>query len=68
MTSFFLTGAEQQLREHPLIKVKHLLDRGAIRELLKGLHQREISGAGGPKPYDPVSMFCLMLLGQWHAL
>ncbi|NKF24506.1 IS5 family transposase [Solimonas marina] len=39
-----------------------------MRASLKGIYQREVSGAGGPAPYDPVSMFRLMLLGQWHGL
>lgn len=68
MTSFFLAGAEQQLAQHPLIKMKALLDWGEVRAALKGIYQRERSGAGGPEPYDPVSMFQLMLLGQWHSL
>lgn len=57
MTSFFLAGAEQQPREHPLIKMKAVLDWEQIRAALKGIYQREHSGAGGPEPYDPVSMF-----------
>jgi IS5 family transposase len=68
MTSFFLMGAEKQLASHPLMKMKQLLDWEAIRASLKGIYQREASGAGGPEPYDPVSMFRLMVLGQWHSL
>lgn len=67
-TSFFLAGAEQQLRDHPLIKMNRLLDWEAIRSMLRGIHKRDESGAGGPTPYDLVSMFKLMLLGQWHRL
>jgi IS5 family transposase len=68
MTSFFLAGAEHQLRDHPLIKMKGLMDWEAIRALLHGIYRRDESKAGGPEPYDSVSMFKLMLLGQWHQL
>jgi len=67
-TSFFLAGAEQQLRDHPLIKMNRLLDWEPIRSMLHGIHKRDLSGAGGREPYDVVSMFKLMLLGQWHRL
>ena len=35
---------------------------------LKGLYRREETHGGGPEPYAPLSMFKLMMLGQWHGL
>ncbi len=46
MTSFFLAGAEHQLRDHPLIKMKGLMDWEAIRALLHGIYRRDESKAG----------------------
>lgn len=68
MTSFFLAGAEQQLRDHPLIKMKGLIDWESIRTSLRGIYRRDESNGGGPEPYDSIMMFRLMLLGQWHHL
>lgn len=68
MTSFFLAGAEHQLRDYPLIKMKGLIDWESIRSLLRGIYRRDQSNGGGPEPYDSVLMFRLMLLGQWHQL
>jgi IS5 family transposase len=42
--------------------------QSAIEAKLVGLYKREKSGAGGPEPYSPLSMFKLVLLGQWHRL
>ena len=68
MDSFFLMGARPLVEDSPSMKLHELLDWGAIAVQLKGLYQREISGAGGPEPYSPLGMFKLMLLGQWHGL
>ena len=68
MDSFFLMGARPLVEGSPSMKLHELLDWGAIAAQLKGLYQREISGAGGPEPYSPLGMFKLMLLGQWHGL
>ena len=68
MDSFFLMGARPLVESSPSMKLHELLDWGAIAAQLKGLYQREISGAGGPEPYSPLGMFKLMLLGQWHGL
>ncbi len=68
MDSFFLMGARPLVEGSPSMKLHELLDWGAIAAQLKGLYQRELSGAGGPEPYSPLGMFKLMLLGQWHGL
>ena len=68
MDSFFLMGARPLVEGSPSMKLHELLDWGAIAAQLKGLYQRETSGAGGPEPYAPLGMFKLMLLGQWHGL
>ena len=68
MDSFFLMGARALVSESPSMKLHQLLDWAAIAGQLKGLYQREASGAGGPEPYSPLGMFKLMLLGQWHGL
>ena len=50
------------------MKLHDLIDWSAIESKLVGLYKREKSGAGGPEPYSPLSMFKLVLLGQWHRL
>ena len=50
------------------MKLHELLDWVEIAHKLKGLYKREVSQGGGPEPYAPLSMFKLMLLGQWHGL
>ena len=68
MDSFFLMGARPLVEGSPNMRLHELLDWGAIAAQLKGVYQREISGAGGPEPYSPLGMFKLVLLGQWHGL
>lgn len=68
MTSFFLAGALKQVKQSPTMKLHDLIDWSAIESKLVGLYKREKSGAGGPEPYSPLSMFKLVLLGQWHRL
>ncbi len=68
MDNFFLMGARPLVSESPSMKLHQLLDWGAIAGQLKGLCQREATGAGGPEPYSPLGMFKPMLLGQWHGL
>lgn len=68
MDSFFLMGARELVADSPNLKLHELLDWAAISGELKGLYRRESSGAGGPEPYTPLSMFKLVLLGQWHGL
>ena len=68
MTSFFLAGALEQVKSSPTMKLHDLIDWPAIESKLVGLYKREASGAGGPDPYRPLSMFKLVLLGQWHKL
>ena len=50
MDSFFLMGASPLVEGSPSMKLHELLDWEAIAAQLKGLYQREISGAGGPDP------------------
>jgi IS5 family transposase len=51
------------------MRIPHqLIDWEALSRKLKGLYRREESHGGGPEPYAPLSMFKLMLLGQWHGL
>lgn len=68
MDSFFLMGAKPLVQDSPSMKLHELLDWHSIAGHLKGLYQREKSGAGGPEPYNRLGMFKLMLLGQWHGL
>ena len=49
MTSFFLTGALDQVKTSPTMKLHDLIDWQAIEQKLVGLYKREASGAGGPR-------------------
>ena len=66
--SFFLLGARPLIEDTPTYKLHQFIDWGAIGAQLKGLYRRELTRGGGPEPYAPLSMFKLMLLGQWHGL
>lgn len=68
MESFFLMGARPLVQDSPTMKLHQLLDWQDIAHKLKGLYKREQTHGGGPEPYVPLSMFKLMLLGQWHGL
>ena len=68
MTSFFLAGAIAQVKQSPTMKLHEIIDWSALEKRLVGLYKREASHAGGPIPYEPLSMFKLMPLGQWHHL
>ena len=68
LESFFLMGAKPLVEDSPTWKPHQLIDWEAVSRKLKGLYRREESHGGGPEPYAPLSMFKLMLLGQWHGL
>lgn len=68
MPSFFLLGATPMVKDTPTMKLHEVLDWVDIAHKLKGLYKREETRGGGPEPYPPLSMFKLMLLGQWHGL
>ena len=55
--SFFLLGAEQQLKNNQLMKLNVLIDWKQIGDRLTGLYKRDDTTGGGPIPYDPLSMF-----------
>ncbi|WP_235587583.1 IS5 family transposase [Tepidimonas taiwanensis] len=66
--SFFLLGARPLIEDTPPYRLHQLIDWAVIGAQLKGLYRRELTRGGGPEPYAPLSMFKLMLLGQWHGL
>nr|WP_058616829.1 transposase [Tepidimonas taiwanensis] len=66
--SFFLLGARPLIEDTPTYRLHQLIDWALIGAQLKGLYRRELTRGGGPEPYAPLSMFKLMLLGQWHGL
>ena len=68
LESFFLMGAKPLVEDSPTWKLHQLIDWEAVSRKLKGLYRREQTQGGGPEPYAPLSMFKLMLLGQWHGL
>ena len=66
--SFFMLGALAQVKNTVSVRLNELLDWSQITAQLKNLYKRDISGKGGQEPYAPLSMFKLVLLGQWHNL
>lgn len=63
-----MLGIMPMVQSSPIWQLHQLLDWQAIDNQLVGLYKREQTHAGGPEPYHPLSMFKLMLLGQWHNL
>ncbi len=64
-----MLGAQERIgQNNQLIKLNQLIDWSKLRRHLKGLHKNEENFQGGPEAYDPVMMFKLVLLGQWHSL
>ncbi len=61
-------GAKPLFEDSPIWKLHQLIDREAVSRKLKNLYRREESQGGDPEPYAPLSMFKVMLLGQWHGL
>lgn len=68
MDTFFMTDARRLAKDTQSMKLHDLIDWDEIAHKLKGLYKREATHGGGPVPYEPLSMFKLMLLGQWHNL
>ena len=67
MLGFSLQMIESRLgRDHQLVKVYHLLDWRRFEVLLSGMYER--NSVAGVKPYDPVKMFRVMILQNWHSL
>jgi hypothetical protein len=60
-----MTDARRLAKDAPSMKLHELIDWDNIAHKLKGLYKREASNGGGPQPCEPLSMFKLMLLGQW---
>jgi IS5 family transposase len=63
-----MADARRLAKDAPSMKLHELIDWDDIAHKLKGLYKREASHGGGPQPYEPLSMFKLMLLGHWHNL
>lgn len=63
-----MVGALPQVQGSLMVKLKGLINWGSIEGKLIGLYKREQSRGGGQEPYSPISMFKLILLGQWHGL
>ncbi|MEZ5729752.1 MAG: IS5 family transposase [Burkholderiaceae bacterium] len=63
-----MAGAVERVKSAPTMKLHALIDWAAIDAKLVGLYKREAARGGGPIPYASLSMFKLMLLGQWHHL
>ena len=51
MTSFFLAGALEQVRQSPTMKLHEVIDWAALDKHLVGLYKREATHGGGPIPY-----------------
>jgi IS5 family transposase len=68
MLSFFMIEAQPLVKDTQTMKLHQLLDWKEIDRQLVDSYKREFSHAGGPEPFDPLGMFKLMLLGQWHGL
>jgi hypothetical protein len=62
MPSFFLAGTEQQLREHPIIKISGVINWQRLSLLLKGIHKSDTSHGSGPISYDSLIMLRAILL------
>lgn len=65
--SFFMMGASLQLRNTRLYKLNELINWCRFEVLLRNVHERD-NARGGQTPYCTLSMFKLVLLGQWHSL
>lgn len=64
MSSFFDIGIASHLgSDNQLMKLDKLLNWQVFSALLSDIH-----GELGPIGYPPISMFKLLLLGQWHSL
>ena len=66
--SFFMLGALQQIKNTPTFKLNELIDWEQFEPYLSTLHKRDLSHGGGQEPYSSLSIFKLVLLGQWHQL
>lgn len=66
--SFFLMGAEEQLKDNQLMALHQMLDWSRIERLLTKIHRRDWTRGGGPTPYRPLQMFKSVLLAHWHQL
>jgi len=68
LESFFLMGAKPLVEDSPTWKLHELIDWEAVSHKLKGLYRRDKTHGGSPEPHAPLSVFKLMLLGQWHGM
>ena len=62
-------GVEERIKkDHYLMKLNALIDWAPIEKKLREMHVNEENSKGGPRPYNNLSMFKALLLGQWHSL
>lgn len=67
--SFLKSEAQIRIKkDNHLVKLNKILDWSFIASKIKGIHKNEVDPKGGQKPYDNLSMFKAILLGQWHNL
>lgn len=64
---FDTQGLEQRVgNDNQWVKLRELIRWESFRSLVKVLDRT--SERGGRPPYDPVKMFKVVILGQWHSL
>lgn len=70
MTSFASLAVAHRLGDHSkLSKLSKLIDWNRFNKYLSKLHKSDINPCnGGNSAYDKISMFKLILLGQWNSM
>ncbi len=67
--NFFSLGVQNRIKPNNyLLKLDKLINWDVIGKKLVGIHLNEKNSQGGPRPYNKISMFKAILLGQWHNL
>lgn len=70
MTSFASLAVDHRLGDHSkLSRLSKLIDWDSFNKYLSRLHKSDINSCnGGNRSYDKISMFKLILLGQWNSM
>ena len=68
MTTFFMVGVAEKIKNNKIIAVGKLINWNRCLNHLRKIHKSDESLAGGQVPYDRLKMFKSILLQQWHSL
>lgn len=68
MTTFFMFGVNEKIKNNKLLQIDKLINWSRCMNHLRKIHKQDESLLGGQTPYDRLKMFKAILLQNWYSL